>query len=146
METSQKGLDFIKQFEGIRKKAYLDSVNIPTIGVGHTGPEVYMGMEITDEQVDEYLKEDVKEAENAVNKFVEVDLSQDQFDALVSFTFNLGSGNLQQSTLLKKVNAGDTEGASQEFQKWNRAGGKVVVGLTKRRLGEADLFRGEWNA
>ena len=146
METSQKGLDLIKQFEGISKKAYLDSVLIPTIGVGHTGPEVHMGMEITDEQVDEYLKEDLKEAEEAVNKLVKVDLTQDQFDALVSFTFNLGAGNLQQSTLLKKVNAGDTEGAAQEFQKWNRAGGKVLVGLTKRRLGEADLFRGEWNA
>ena len=146
MEISQKGLDFIKQFEGVRKKAYLDSVNIPTIGVGHTGPDVEMGMEITDEQVDEYLQEDVKEAEDAVNKLVKVDLTQDQFDALVSFTFNLGAGSLQQSTLLKKLNAGDTDGAVQEFQRWNRAGGKVLVGLTKRRLGEADLFQGEWNA
>ena len=146
MEISQKGLDFIKQFEGVRKKAYLDSVNIPTIGVGHTGPDVEMGMEITDKQVDEYLQEDVKEAEDAVNKLVKIDLTQDQFDALVSFTFNLGAGSLQQSTLLKKVNAGDTEGAAQEFQRWNRAGGKVLVGLTKRRLGEADLFLGEWNA
>lgn len=146
METSQKGLDFIKQFEGIRKKAYLDSVNIPTIGVGHTGPEVHMGMEITDEQVDEYLKEDVKEAEEAVNKLVKVDLTQDQFDALVSFVFNFGEPRFQGSTLLKKVNANDFTGAVQEFPRWNRAGGKIEVGLTKRRLAEADLFQGEWNA
>jgi lysozyme len=143
MNTSDKGLALISQLEGVRLTAYRDSVGIATIGVGHTGPDVYMGQTITADECTALLRADVQTAEDAVTQLVNVALTQDQFDALVSFVFNLGQGNFEQSTLLKKINASDFDGAANQFQFWDKAGGHELPGLLKRRLAEASLFRGE---
>ena len=143
MKTSERGLALIEKFEGKRLTSYADSVGIPTIGVGHTGPEVCLGQSITDDECRALLRSDVSEAEDAVNGCVTAVLNQDQFDALVSFTFNLGGGALKGSTLLRMLNAGQYEDASDQFKRWDKAGGKELPGLLKRRLAEAALFRGE---
>lgn len=139
MNISQQGLELVKKFEGVKLQAYLDSVNIPTIGVGHI-KGVKMGDTITMEQADAFLADDIKEAEAAVSNCVKVQLEQCQVDALVSWTFNLGGGNLSKSTMLKRLNDGDFDGAADEMLKWNRAGGRVLPGLTKRRIAERMLF------
>lgn len=140
MKISQKGLNLIKSFEGLELKAYKDSVGVVTIGYGSTGTHVSMGQTLTVQQAEELLRKDVSRFEEGVGKLVKVTINQNQFDALVSFSFNLGLGNLSSSTLLKKLNAGDYEGASLEFERWNKAGGKVLNGLTRRRLAEKELF------
>ena len=142
MELSNNGLDFIKNYEGLRLKAYkvLESEKFYTIGYGHYGADVRFGMEITKAQADELFKQDVSRFEKAVNRLVKVDINQNQFDALVSFAYNVGEGALQKSDLLRKLNAGDFKGASAEFPRWNKSGGKVLVGLTKRREKERALF------
>lgn len=139
MNTSQAGIALIKRFEGVRYEAYLDSVNVPTIGVGHTRG-VVMGDKIGDQQVDEFLRQDLESAEYAVNSLVKVALTQNQYDALVSFTFNLGSGALAGSTLLKMLNKGNYQAAADQFPKWTMAGGKVLRGLVARRAAERALF------
>jgi lysozyme len=142
--TSQRGVDLIKSFEGVRLKAYPDpgTGGAPwTIGYGSTGPDVKRGMVITQSQAEVMLKHDLKKFENFVNSHVHVELTQGQFDALVSFAYNCGPGNLQNSTLLRDVNAGRFEAAANEFAKWNRAAGRVLPGLTRRRAAEAELFR-----
>lgn len=143
MKISQKGLDLIKSFEGLELKAYKDSVGVLTIGWGSTGSHVKQGMVITKEQAEALLKEDVSRFEKGVNDFVKVPLTQNQFDSLVSFSFNLGLGNLKSSTLLKKLNASDYSGAANEFLRWNKAAGKVLNGLTRRRQAEKDMFEGK---
>lgn len=140
MKISQKGIDLVKSFEGLELKAYKDSVGVLTIGYGSTGSHVSAGMIITKEQAEQLLKKDLERFEKGVSELVRVSLNQNQFDALVSFSFNLGFGNLKSSTLLKKLNASDYIGASKEFERWNRAGGKVLNGLTRRRIAERDLF------
>lgn len=140
MKTSQKGIDLIKVSEGLELKAYKDSVGVVTIGYGSTGTHVSMGQIITAHQAEDLLRKDISRFEEGVTKLVKVTLNQNQFDALVSFSFNLGLGNLSSSTLLKKLNASDYKGASLEFERWNRAGGKVLNGLTRRRLAEKELF------
>lgn len=140
MKISQTGLDLIKSFEGLRLKAYQDVVGIWTVGFGSTGPHVKPGMVITAKQAEDLLRDDVSRFEACVDKQVTVPLTQNQFDALVSFAFNLGCVNLASSTLLRKLNAKDYKGASLEFVKWNRAGGKVLAGLTRRREAEKALF------
>lgn len=140
MKISQKGLNLIKSFEGLELKAYKDSVGVVTIGYGSTGTHVSMGQTITAQEAENLLKKDVSRFEEGVTKLVKVPLNQNQFDALVSFSFNLGLGNLGSSTLLKKLNNGDYQGVSLEFERWNRAGGKVLNGLTRRRLAEKELF------
>lgn len=142
MKTSQIGIDLIRQFEGERLSAYLCPAGIPTIGVGHTGPDVHMGMRITAAQSEALLKQDLAKFETGVEKLVTHPITQDQFDALVSFSFNLGLGALKGSTLLKKLNAGDFQGASNEFSKWVNAGGQRLQGLVRRRAAEQMLFRG----
>lgn len=142
MKTSQRGIDLIRQFEGERLSAYLCPAGIPTIGVGHTGPDVHMGMRITAAQSEALLKQDLAKFETGVEKLVTHPITQDQFDALVSFSFNLGLGALKGSTLLKKLNAGDFQGASNEFSKWVNAGGQRLQGLVRRRAAEQMLFRG----
>ncbi|PQK86771.1 lysozyme [Pantoea ananatis] len=139
MQTSNKGMDLIKRFEGLKLEAYRDSVGIPTIGYGHTSG-VKMGDVITCEQADKYLREDLLLAELTINTNVKVKLTQNQFDALASFVFNLGSGNFVKSTLLKKLNAGDFAAAADEFGKWVNAGGKKLAGLVKRRAAEREVF------
>ena len=139
MRISSKGIDLIKSFEGLRLEAYLDSVNVPTIGYGHTR-NVRLGQTITVEQAESFLMEDIHEFELAIQRLVCISLSQNQFDALTSFTFNVGIGNLKKSTLLKKLNTGDIAGAANEFNKWVYAGKQKLKGLVKRRSKERLLF------
>lgn len=138
-KTSPTGIDLIKHFEGCRLEAYRDAVGVWTIGFGHTR-EVHPGQRITAERAEELLREDLARFERYVADAVKVPLTQGQFDALVSFTYNLGPGNLRRSTLLRKLNAGDHKGAQAQFKRWNRAGRVVLRGLTRRRRAEADLF------
>ncbi|MBK3870977.1 lysozyme [Stutzerimonas frequens] len=141
MHTSQNGLDLIKSFEGLRLSAYKDVVGVVTIGYGTTSG-VKMGDTITKERAEELLREDVKRFEQQVQRLVKVPLTQGQFDALVSFVYNLGAGNLSNSTLLRLLNAGDYAGAGAQFERWNKAGGKVLAGLVRRRAAERALFEG----
>lgn len=138
-KTSQNGINLIKSFEGCRLTAYQDSAGVWTIGYGHTA-KVYSSMKITEEQAIKFLKSDIKNAENAVNSRVTYIINQNQFDALVSFTYNVGVGNFSSSTLLKKLNQSDILGAANEFDKWVNAGGKVLKGLVRRRASEKDIF------
>ena len=130
------------EFEDCKLEAYFDpgtGAEPITIGVGHTGG-IKIGDVITQEQADEYLVNDVAHAANAVNQMVDENMTQGQFDALCSFAFNLGIGNLKNSTLLKKLNSGDIQGAADQFLVWNKAAGKVMAGLTRRREAERTLF------
>lgn len=146
MKISQNGLNLIKEFEGFSSKPYLCPANIPTIGWGNTyypdGKKVTMNDKSIDElkanEILEYVAN--KDFASFINKVVKVELNQNQFDALVSFAYNVGNGSLQNSTLLKKLNSGDYKGASNEFLRWNKSGGKVLNGLTKRREKERALF------
>ncbi len=135
-----QGLALTEQSEGLHLKAYQDSVGVWTIGYGHTGPDVHAGLTITQEQASDLLLQDVGTAVATVNRLVTVPLTQNQFDALVDFVFNLGSGNFAKSTLLRELNAGNTAAAAAQFLVWNRAGGVVLPGLTRRRQAEAELF------
>lgn len=139
MKYSRNGLDLTEQFEGCRLMAYQDVIGVPTIGYGHT-KGVRLGMSSSLEQAEAWLLEDISYAEAMVNRLVKVPLSQNQFDALTDMVFNIGVGNFQGSTLLRKLNSNDYAGASLEFEKWNKAGGIVRAGLTRRRLAERDLF------
>ncbi len=132
----------IEAFEGYKDRAYPDpgSGGIPwTIGYGHTR-NVQPGDTCTSEQAEEWLHEDVADAASAVNDYVKVPMSQSQFDALVSFVYNLGVSNFNRSTLLTKLNKGDIEGAADEFLKWDMASGHVMAGLDARRHAERELF------
>lgn len=140
LEFDRDGLDFVEFSEGCELTAYRDPVGVLTIGYGHTGYDVYDGQTITLNDAEELLRRDIRFAEIGVKALVKVQLSQRQYDALVDFTFNLGIGALRSSTLLTKLNSGDYDGASEEFKRWDHAGGKVLPGLTKRRLAEAALF------
>ena len=146
MQTSDKGIALIKQFEGCKLTAYQDSVGVWTIGYGWTKPvdgkPIRAGMTIKQETAERLLKTGLVSYENDVSRLVKVDLTQGQFDALVSFTYNLGARSLSTSTLLRKLNAGDYAGAADEFLRWNKAGGKVLNGLTRRREAERALFLG----
>lgn len=138
-KTGKKGIELIKSFEGCRLAAYKCPAGVLTIGYGHTSG-VKSGQKITQAQAETLLKTDLAKYENAVNECVTAMLNQNQFDALVSFAYNCGAGALKSSTLLKKLNAGDYSGAAAEFVKWNKASGKVLAGLTKRRTAERALF------
>ena len=144
MQTSDKGIALIKQFEGCKLTAYQDSVGIWTIGYGWTQPvdgkPIRAGMSINQETAERLLKTGLVSYENDVSRLVKVRLAQGQFDALMSFTYNLGARSLSTSTLLRKLNAGDYTGAADEFLRWNKAGGKVLNGLTRRREAERALF------
>ena len=139
MKIGQAGIDLIKEFEGCKLEAYLDSVGIPTIGYGHI-KGVTLGMTCTQEDADEWLREDCKDAEACVNGAVSVPLTQNEFDSLVAFVFNLGCKSFRGSTLLRKLNDSDFDGAAAEFKRWDKAGGKELPGLLRRRLAEAALF------
>ena len=140
MQTSEKGLDLIRKYEGLQLAAYVCPGGKLTIGYGHTGPDVKAGNKIDVKQANELLTKDVQRFEKAVNELVTAPMTQGMFDALISFSFNLGAGSLKSSTLLKKLNADDLEGAADEFLKWNKAKGKALAGLTARRESERKLF------
>jgi lysozyme len=139
MKISKNGLDLIKHFEGCELEAYKCPAGVWTIGYGHIKTAVE-GMTITQHQADEMLIEEMNEYEGYINNSVRVDLTQNQFDAMVSWVYNLGSGNLNASTLLKVLNSGDYAGVPEQMLRWNKAGGRVLEGLTRRRQAEADLF------
>ena len=145
MKISPRGLELIKDFEGFSSSAYLDVVNIPTIGWGSTfyedGTKVKLGDQISKTDALKLL-EVVANRDFADKIFpsIKVKVTQSQFDAMVSLAYNIGAGAFLKSTLLKKVNAGDFAGAGEEFLRWNKAGGKEVLGLTRRREREKQLF------
>lgn len=152
MTPSAACYDLIKRFEGFSEKAYLCPAGVLTIGYGHTGIDVMPGQRVTKEQAGRTLKADVEKFADIVNKAVTHKITQGQFDALVSFCFNLGPGRAgvkdgfvtlksgAPSTLLRKTNAGDKEGAAAEFMKWTKAGGVELKGLVARRAAEKDLY------
>lgn len=144
MESPQSindaGLALIKQFEGCRLQAYKDVIGVLTIGYGHTGGDVFEGQEISQDGADGLLRADLCKFERGVSDLVDNEISSNQFSALVCFAYNVGLNNLKHSTLLAKTNAGDFDGAAQEFVKWDHAGGKVMDGLLRRREAERDLY------
>lgn len=145
MTPSSKCSALVEKSEGDVLKAYPDPATggAPwTIGYGHTGPEVHPGMVITQQEANAYLEQDLYRVGQQISKVVHVELSQDEFDALVCFVYNIGIGNFMKSTMLKLLNAGKFDEASHEFDKWTKAAGKVMPGLVTRRHDEKDLFNG----
>ena len=156
MKVSQKCIDQIKKDEGVKSKAYQCPELLWTIGVGHVidpnhakvpfaerkSLPIPTGWDrvLTAEEIDEILRKDLARFESGVLRLIKVPLTQGQFDALVSFSFNVGLGNLQNSTLRMKVNRGDFEGAAEQFLVWTKAGGKVLKGLVTRRTHEKEMF------
>lgn len=133
----------IKTFEGCELKAYLCPGGQPTVGYGHTGPDVELGMTITQEQADLLLQQDVQKHSQQLDRVLrenDVNVNTNQYCALLSFVFNLGIGNFKNSTMLKYLKEGDYKKAAAEFPKWNKAGGKVSPGLVRRRAAEQRLF------
>lgn len=139
MAPSQKCFDLVESFEGCRLTAYKDARGIWTIGYGHT-LNVHEGMTITQEQADEFLREDIQNAVRCVDGKVGPPITQNQFDALVSFVFNVGCAAFSTSTMLREINSGSILAAADEFPRWNRAGSQVLEGLTHRRSAERTLF------
>lgn len=143
MKVSNKGIELIKKYEGLKLSAYKCPAGILTIGYGHTNT-VKPGMSINKEMAEILLKEDLIAAENTIKKFVKVVLTQNQFDALASFIYNVGSGNFTRSTLLKRLNDGKYLEAADELLKWTKArqlgGMKELPGLVRRRKEERKLF------
>ena len=146
MNMSAAGLATVKEFEGLKLSAYKCPAAVWTIGYGHTSaagnPIVTTDLVITKAAAEEILKRDMGQYEDGVRKCVKVDLTQNQFDALVDFAYNAGVGALQKSTLLKKVNAGRFDDVPAEFMKWTKGGGKELPGLVRRRRAEVKLWRG----
>jgi lysozyme len=140
MRCNDQGLAIIKRFEGLRLKAYRCPANILSVGYGHTGSDVTEDLTITAEEADRLLRQDVGSAERAVEQFVTVPLNENQFSALVSFVYNVGSGNFHTSSLLKLLNAGKYEDAAACLVDWDKVHGKVLDGLLDRRIAETALF------
>ena len=146
MKISAMGLELIKEFEGFSANAYLCPAKIPTIGYGNTfwedGRKVKLGEQISKTNALELLELVAnKDFADKIFPLIKVKVSQNKFDAMVSLAYNIGVGNFSKSTLLKKVNSGDFDGASNEFLKWNKSGSKELLGLTRRREREKDLFK-----
>jgi lysozyme len=139
MKTSQRGIELIKKHEGLRLAAYLCPAGIPTIGYGHT-KGVKLGQVITETEAEQFLIEDLKTSEQEIDS-LNLRLNQNQFDALVSFVFNVGAGNFRSSTLLRRVrlNSNDND-IENQFKRWVYANGRVLPGLVKRRNDEAKLY------
>ena len=144
MRMTKEGLALIKRFEGFRGKAYRDPVGVWTIGYGHTSmagpPSVSEGLEVSRAEADAILRRDVEQFARDVASCLRVALSPAQFSALVSFAYNVGTGNFRASSVLKAVNAGDFAAVPRRLQLWTKAGGRVLPGLIKRRAAEAELF------
>lgn len=140
MTTSDKGIELIKQFEGFRNQAYLCPAGVWTIGYGHT-KAVKPGMVISSTRGEVLLREDLRFFEATVNQSVKVPLNQNQFDALVSLCYNIGSTAFNNSTLLKLLNKSQYDAAQWQFLRWVNGGGRQLPGLVKRRQAERDLFR-----
>mgnify|MGYP001384206328 CR=1 FL=1 len=141
MKTSERGINLIQHFEGFYNKPYYCPAGVLTIGYGTViqDPTPYMNG-ITKEQATELMMKEVVRNEKSIGRLIVAPLNQNQFDALISFVYNLGAGNLQISTLRRKINSLDYAGAANEFLKWCKAGGRVLPGLVRRRKVEAELF------
>ena len=142
MKTSKTGIALIKHFESFRPSPYLCDGGKWTIGWGHTKGVTKDTKPITMAEGEVLLAEDMVEFEDAVTDALVVPVTQGQFDALVAFSFNVGAGAFRKSTLLKKLNAGDAVGAAAEFLRWNKAKGRIMRGLVKRREAEMNMFLG----
>jgi lysozyme len=144
MKISNKGLELIKEFEGFSSTAYLCSAKKATIGYGNTfwedGTPVKIGDQISKERAETLLKHVVDNFSVAVEVDIKIEVSQNQFDAMVSLAYNIGLGAFKNSTLLRQLNRGNFVGASQEFLRWNKSNGKPLLGLTRRREREKILF------
>jgi len=144
VKTSDNGRHFIEQWEGLFLHTYNDGVGVPTIGYGHTTaagpPAVHYGMTITKDQADQILAADLHSVEVDVQRLVKVPINQNQFDALVSFTFNLGAGALAKSNVLRAVNSGHFSEVPGDMMAWVHGGGHVMLGLVRRRKAEGELF------
>lgn len=142
---TQEGLNLIKHFEGFEPEIYLDAAGLPTIGYGHLirpgGEHKMFENGISEPAAQALLAKDVWSAERSVLRLISVPLTDGQFDALVSFTFNLGGGALQRSTLRRKVNREEHEEVPREFMRWVWAGGRKLKGLVRRRFAEAELYQ-----
>jgi len=137
----QAGLTLIKEFEGLRLEKYKDAVGKWTIGYGHLVlPSERIDRPITESEAEDLLQSDLRKFEGGVIQYVVVSMNQNQFDALVSFAFNLGLSNLRGSTLLRLLNQGKYAEAAEQFLRWNKAGGAILPGLTRRRAAERELF------
>ena len=141
-DYSEDGFTLTRSFEGLRLQAYRDCAGVLTIGYGHTGPDVHEGQCITQQQAELLLQQDMAAAIRCVRHAVQVPISQNQFDALVDFCYNVGGGNLVNSTLLRYVNGSQFDEAAAQFGAWVHAGGAVAEGLVRRRAAEAALFTG----
>ena len=139
LALSTSGAAAIALHEGVVKTAYIDPVGVTTICAGHT-KTAKLGQTLTDAQCAELLKTDVADAATAIKRLVRVPLTQNQYDALVSFTFNVGEGNLAKSRLLREVNAGNCWAVGAQFMRWDYAGGRKLAGLTKRRQYEREQW------
>lgn len=139
MKTNDKGINLIKEFEGCRLKSYLCPAGVWTIGYGHT-QGVKPDMVITQLDAERFLRQDLKRFEDAISTLVKVSLTPNQFSALVSFVYNVGINAFKNSTLLRKLNQKDYKGAANELLRWDKVNGKPLLGLTKRRIAEKDLF------
>ena len=137
---NKDGLELIKWFEGLSLKAYKCPANVWTIGYGHTGFDVSEGMLISTERAEELLKQDLEKFENIVNRGLKVEVTENQFSALVSLCYNIGGGAFLKSTALRKVNLLDFDGAVEGIKMWNKAGGRILAGLVNRRNAECILF------
>lgn len=145
MTINQKGIDLIKHFEGFYEKSYLCPAKVWTIGYGTTkwysNDPVKSGQTVTKSEAENLLKHDLTQFEKGVISLVKAKINENQFSALVSFAYNVGLGALAKSTLLKMLNAGaEPEAVAPQFLRWNKAGGQVLAGLTRRREAEANLF------
>lgn len=140
MKTSQEGIEAIQQFEGCVLETYRCAAGVCTIGYGHTGPDVVPGMVWTQSEAEAALRKDLERFERAVDGAITLDMTQGQFDALVSLAFNIGAKAFASSTLVKKFNAGDIAGAGDQFVVWNKVNGKVHAGLLQRRARELWMF------
>lgn len=144
MKISDKGIEFlIKEEGGIKLKTYKCQAGILTIGIGHTGKDVVPGMEISRVEAIELLKSDLKRFEDVVNKSIKYPIEQNQFDALVSLAFNIGTNAFANSTVVKRINAGaDMKDVEEAWKMWRKGGGKVLPILVARRGREIKLYRG----
>ncbi len=145
MNIGDRGLDLIRAFEGFRADPYLDAVGVPTIGYGSTYYPDGQRVRLTDPPISEpearrLMQATLAEFEDGISAALQVDVTQSQFDALVCWAYNVGINAAQQSTLMHRLNAGDVQGAADQFLRWNRAGGQVLRGLTRRREAERALF------
>lgn len=139
MKPSQACIDFVKSFEGFKDRAYLCPAGVWTIGFGTTA-HVEPGDTVNEMEAEALLYGDLMEAGDAIDDLVDVELNQQQYDALCSFIYNVGREAFRNSTLLKLLNAGNYDGAAAQFQRWNKANGKVLAGLSRRRDQEREMF------